>query len=141
MYIGQVEHCEILFKGAGSSFAYFQGLGRRGLRQQFTLISLSLSLPSLCLLSSPPRVSQTPARMRSVGAREEARDSARLREAAEIQERERRRRLEKRQLMERNRDLKQTVSELERQVSRRLTAASWVRLRSYYRFCEGILLR
>ena len=69
--------------------------------------------------------------MRSVGAREEARDSARLREAAEIQERERRRRLEKRQLMERNRDLKQTVSELERQVSRRLTAASWVRLRSY----------
>lgn len=51
-----------------------------------------------------------------MGAREEARDAARLREAAEIQERERRRRLEKRQLMERTRDLKQTVSELERQV-------------------------
>ncbi|CBN79707.1 hypothetical protein Esi_0392_0002 [Ectocarpus siliculosus] len=55
------------------------------------------------------------ARMRSVGAREEARDAARLREAAEIQERERRRRLEKHQLVERTRDLKQTVSELERQ--------------------------
>eukprot|EP00903_Cladosiphon_okamuranus_P010836 g10237.t1 len=55
------------------------------------------------------------ARMRSLGAREEARDAARLREAADIQERERRRRLEKRQLVERTRDLKQTVSELERQ--------------------------
>lgn len=56
--------------------------------------------------------------MRAVSAREEARDAARLREAAEIQERERRRRLEKRQLVERTRDLKQTVSELEREVSR-----------------------
>ena len=45
MYMGQVEHCEVLFKrGAGGSFAYFQGLGRRGLRQPFTLIYLSLSL-------------------------------------------------------------------------------------------------
>lgn len=57
--------------------------------------------------------------MRSVGAREEARDAARLREAAEIQDRERRRRLEKRQLVERTRDLKATVSELERQVQGR----------------------
>eukprot|EP00752_Nemacystus_decipiens_P016258 g14538.t1 len=55
------------------------------------------------------------ARMRSIGAREEARDAARLREAAELQERERRRRHEKRQLVERTRDLKQTVSDLERQ--------------------------
>lgn len=56
--------------------------------------------------------------MRAVGAREEARDAARLREAAEIQERERRRRAEKRQLVERTRDLKRTVSELEREVRR-----------------------
>lgn len=54
--------------------------------------------------------------MRSVGAREEARDAARFREAAEIQERERRQTLVKRQLAERTRDLQHTVSELERQV-------------------------
>lgn len=51
-----------------------------------------------------------------MGAREEARVQARLREAAEIQERERRRRLEKRELVARTRDLKRTVSELEREV-------------------------
>lgn len=56
------------------------------------------------------------ARMRSVGAREEARDAARLCEAAEIQERERRQSLEKRRLAEKTRDLKLTVTELERQV-------------------------
>ena len=56
------------------------------------------------------------ARMRSLGAREEARAGARLREAEEIQERERRRRLEKNRLEERTRDLKRTVSDLERQV-------------------------
>lgn len=54
--------------------------------------------------------------MRSVGVREEARDAARLREAAEIQKRERQQSLEKRQLAERTRDLKHTVLELERQV-------------------------
>ena len=56
------------------------------------------------------------ARMRSLGAREEARAGARLREVEEIQERERRRRLKKKQLEERTRDLKRTVDDLERQV-------------------------
>lgn len=64
-----------------------------------------------------------------MGAREEARVQARLREAAEIQERERRRRLEKRELVARTRDLKQTVSDLEREVCARV--AVFVRLPLY----------
>lgn len=75
--------------------------------------------------------------MRAVGAREEARDAARLREAAEIQERERRRRREKRELVERTRDLKQTVSELERQV-RRLAVRV---VRPFIRVSEFVLPR
>lgn len=54
--------------------------------------------------------------MRTVGARKEARAAQRFREATEIQERENRRRREKRKLVERTRDLQDTVSDLERQV-------------------------
>lgn len=56
------------------------------------------------------------ARMRSIGAHEDARAAARRREATEIQERERRRRLKNRKLAEETNDLRQTVSELEKQV-------------------------
>lgn len=61
-----------------------------------------------------------------MGAQEEARAAARLREAAEIQNKERQRRLEKRQLVEQTRNLQQTVSDLERQVCSRVCACSGV---------------